>query len=96
MILLTSNDKTVKLWKLNNKTNNYSNFSFNNGLIKRNSNYLEDLPTIGATRKRNYKNAHGYNIHSVSVNSDGEHFFSADDLRINLWNVESAVECYSK
>jgi WD40 repeat protein len=37
-----------------------------------------------ATPKRIYSNAHGYHINSISINSDGETFISADDLRINL------------
>lgn len=35
-----------------------------------------------------YKNAHDYNINSLSLCPDGENFLSADDLRINIWNVE--------
>ncbi|XP_020085733.1 serine/threonine protein phosphatase 2A 55 kDa regulatory subunit B beta isoform-like [Ananas comosus] len=38
--------------------------------------------------RRVYANSHDYNIHSISNNSDGETFISADDLRINLWNLE--------
>ncbi|KAJ7828817.1 hypothetical protein B0H14DRAFT_3466058 [Mycena olivaceomarginata] len=34
-----------------------------------------------------YANAHTYRIHSISVNSDQETYISADDLRINLWNL---------
>eukprot|EP01025_Chloroclados_australasicus_P059495 TRINITY_DN7522_c0_g2_i1.p1 TRINITY_DN7522_c0_g2~~TRINITY_DN7522_c0_g2_i1.p1 ORF type:complete len:264 (-),score=16.89 TRINITY_DN7522_c0_g2_i1:326-1117(-) len=29
-----------------------------------------------------------YHINSLSMNSDGETFLSADDLRINIWNIE--------
>ncbi|XP_010479665.1 PREDICTED: serine/threonine protein phosphatase 2A 55 kDa regulatory subunit B alpha isoform isoform X2 [Camelina sativa] len=35
-----------------------------------------------------YAHAHDYHINSISNNSDGETFLSADDLRINLWNME--------
>ena len=35
-------------------------------------------------------NAHAYHINSLSVNSDGETFISADDLRVNLWHLERA------
>mmetsp|Transcript_46823 Transcript_46823/g.102283 ORF Transcript_46823/g.102283 Transcript_46823/m.102283 type:complete len:281 (+) Transcript_46823:140-982(+) len=41
-----------------------------------------------ATMRRSYCNAHAYHINSVSSNSDGESFLSADDLRINWWNTE--------
>lgn len=43
---------------------------------------------ITATPRRIFSNAHAYHINSISVNSDGETFLSADDLRVNLWNVE--------
>ena len=42
---------------------------------------------VAAVPRRVYANAHAYHINSISVNSDGETFLSADDLRINLWNL---------
>ena len=42
-----------------------------------------------------YKNCHSYNINSLSCSSDGESFLSADDLRINLWNLENNIEAYN-
>ncbi|WVZ79730.1 hypothetical protein U9M48_027275 [Paspalum notatum var. saurae] len=38
--------------------------------------------------RRVFAHAHDYHINSISNNSDGETFISADDLRINLWNLE--------
>ncbi|CAE7394796.1 unnamed protein product [Symbiodinium sp. KB8] len=46
--------------------------------------------TVCATSKRVFANAHAYHINSVSVNSDGQTFLSADDLRINLWSLDNA------
>ncbi len=43
---------------------------------------------ITASCKRLYHHVHAYHINSISLNSDGETFLSADDLRINLWNFE--------
>ncbi|XP_038700682.1 serine/threonine protein phosphatase 2A 55 kDa regulatory subunit B beta isoform-like isoform X2 [Tripterygium wilfordii] len=37
--------------------------------------------------RRIYAHAHDYHINSISNNSDGETFISADDLRVNLWNL---------
>ncbi|ONK66231.1 uncharacterized protein A4U43_C06F5580 [Asparagus officinalis] len=45
--------------------------------------------------QRVYSHAHDYNINSISNNSDGETFVSADDLRINLWNVEISNQCFN-
>ncbi|MGH0119414.1 UNVERIFIED_CONTAM: hypothetical protein FKN15_022549 [Acipenser sinensis] len=43
---------------------------------------------VEATPRRVFANAHTYHINSISVNSDCETYMSADDLRINLWNLE--------
>ena len=40
---------------------------------------------VTAKPRRVFSNAHAYHINSVSVNSDGESYLSADDLRINMW-----------
>jgi serine/threonine-protein phosphatase 2A regulatory subunit B len=48
----------------------------------------------GKTRMQ-YKNCHSYNINSLSCSPDGESFLSADDLRINLWNLENNIEAYN-
>ncbi|KAF8390452.1 hypothetical protein HHK36_024978 [Tetracentron sinense] len=42
-----------------------------------------------------YTHAHDFNINSISNNSDGETFVSADDLRINLWNLEISDQCFN-
>lgn len=44
---------------------------------------------ITAAPRRVYSNAHAYHINSISLNSDEETFLSADDLRINLWNLNA-------
>ena len=44
--------------------------------------------------RRQFKNCHNYNINSLSVSSDGESFLSADDLCINLWNLENKNLAY--
>ena len=36
-----------------------------------------------------YSNAHTYHINSISLSSDRETFLSADDLRINLWHLDT-------
>jgi hypothetical protein len=48
-----------------------------------------------ASARRVFSNAHAYHINSVSVNSDGETFLSADDLRINLWNLDISDQSYN-
>ncbi|KXN67421.1 protein phosphatase 2A regulatory subunit PR55 [Conidiobolus coronatus NRRL 28638] len=94
--LLSTNDKTIKLWKVYDKTvkvvseNNLGSPSpprfFDYSTLK--------LPTlrinesvVAAVPRRVYANAHAYHINSISINSDAETYISADDLRINLWNL---------
>lgn len=50
---------------------------------------------IAALPRKTYQNAHSYHINSISVNSDNETFLSADDLRINLWNLGVSEESFS-
>jgi serine/threonine-protein phosphatase 2A regulatory subunit B len=50
---------------------------------------------IAATPRRIYANAHTYHINSISVNSDNETYISADDLRINLWNLGIADQSFN-
>lgn len=45
--------------------------------------------------KSHYRSAHEYHINSLCISPDGEHFLSADDLRVNLWNVEDTKEVYN-
>jgi serine/threonine-protein phosphatase 2A regulatory subunit B len=50
---------------------------------------------IAAVPRKIYQNAHAYHINSISVNSDAETYLSADDLRINLWNLNISDQSFS-
>jgi len=50
---------------------------------------------IAAVPRKVYSNAHAYHIHSITVNSDQETYISADDLRINLWNLNISDQSFS-
>jgi serine/threonine-protein phosphatase 2A regulatory subunit B len=97
-------DKTVKLWKVsNNARKTYqpravASYAANKELLLPK---CIDPPGISpprpyATQKRVYSNAHTYHINSLSLNTDGETFISADDLRINWWNLDYPDTCFSK
>lgn len=90
-------DKTVKLWKVHEKQVKTAT-AMNVGppgtrgpprridrLRMPKLSVRESVVT--AAPRRVFANAHAYHINSISVNSDGESFISADDLRINLWNL---------
>ena len=100
-------DKTVKLWKLAERRKRAFGFNLRDDegqIVDGNSidmllvpryRLMEDM-VVEPTCRRVFANAHAYHINSVSVNSDGENFMSADDLRINLWNLEVSDQCFSK
>jgi serine/threonine-protein phosphatase 2A regulatory subunit B len=51
---------------------------------------------IAAVPRKVYANAHAYHVNSISINSDGETYISADDLRINLWNLSIHDQSFSQ
>lgn len=121
-MILSTNDKTVKLWKVyEKKVVNLANLNMEqrNGASaphtgsprvsalqgttagQRLNNPLKMPKVTGcelvlaARCKRMYANAHTYHINSISVNSDQETFLSADDLRLNLWNLEVTDQSFN-
>lgn len=91
--LLSTNDKTIKLWKIYEKQIRLVSENNLGGTTPVSMSNLK-LPKmtlhdkiIAASPKRIYSNAHAYHINSISINSDSETFMSCDDLRINLWNL---------
>jgi len=105
--VLTTNDKTIKLWKIHEKKvkNILSTNLPANGVAPSKTppvvNTLK-IPRVQvrdtivtATGRRVYANAHAYHINSISVNSDGETYISSDDLRINLWNLAVSDQSFN-
>ncbi|KAI5070495.1 hypothetical protein GOP47_0014838 [Adiantum capillus-veneris] len=145
LFLLSTNDKTIKLWKvLEKKVKKVSEMNVDssssqlcNGVVggsqllnsKLSTPWLENgslppcashslsdnfvfppdgipslhLPTVVSSNeithvarcRRIYTHAHDYHINSISNNSDGETYISADDLRINLWNMEVSDQSFN-
>ncbi|WOG99168.1 hypothetical protein DCAR_0518516 [Daucus carota subsp. sativus] len=127
LFLLSTNDKTVKFWKVQEKKvkklsemnpdpakssengsstrssvssghlSNGDEFSFPPGGIAslRFPVVYSNESSIMARCRRVYAHAHDYHINSISNNSDGETFISADDLRINLWNMEISNQSFN-
>lgn len=99
LYLLSTNDKTIKLWKIMERQVKLVSETNLNGMdhLPSNKFTIADLKLpkmtfhdklILAQPKKIYSNAHAYHINSISVNSDQETYLSSDDLRINLWNLE--------
>ncbi|CAL9090557.1 unnamed protein product [Musa hybrid cultivar] len=141
LFLLSTNDKTIKYWKVEEKKvkkisemNVDALQAVGNGSISSSSmtspiGYLPNggcserpyghlsydlsfppggfpslrLPVVVTSQetsliarcRRIYSHAHDYHINSISNNSDGETFISADDLRINLWNLEISNQSFN-
>jgi len=108
--VITCNDKTIKYWKVNENSRVPKSFTYKQtpslpgaGDAK-SSMVLPRIPTDGAAAvpvrkpkavmRRAYRNAHAYHINSLSANSDGETFLSADDLRVYLWHVARSDETF--
>jgi len=102
MMLLSTNDKTIKLWKIgavsSYTTNAVRNLNSKSGGSGMTSLKLPQKNTstggpLSAKMKRSYNNAHSYHVNTLTINSEGDSFASVDDLRINLWNFEDSEKC---
>lgn len=99
-------DKTIKLWKIKERQVQAvveNNLSVAQKLVAtdvrlplRLPKLVDRDPIIAASPRRMYSNAHAYHIHSIAMNSDEETFLSADDLRVNLWNLNHADQSFSR
>jgi len=102
--LLSTNDKTIKLWKISERDKKIDgNFNIRDD----EEHCFSDIQSlvipqikpmdlvVEATPKRIYANAHTYHINSISVNSDQETYLSADDLRLYCWNLENNSTCFN-
>ena len=88
--MLTTNDRVIKLWKFDYKVHrkvSKSSIGPDGQIIIPKSRLVDE--GYESVEKMQYKFCHNYNINSMSSSPDGENFLSADDLRVNLWNVEN-------
>eukprot|EP01105_Mastigella_eilhardi_P006879 TRINITY_DN18388_c0_g1_i1.p1 TRINITY_DN18388_c0_g1~~TRINITY_DN18388_c0_g1_i1.p1 ORF type:complete len:465 (+),score=132.73 TRINITY_DN18388_c0_g1_i1:71-1396(+) len=94
-LLITTNDKTIKLWKVFNKSvkriitsnDKQPETTSNTSACLHVPRVVSENCVRTAVVRKVFSNAHAYHINSISVNSDQETYISADDLRINLWNL---------
>ncbi|KAJ5080449.1 protein phosphatase pp2a regulatory subunit b [Anaeramoeba ignava] len=99
--LLSTNDKTIKLWKIYEKDTFIDNESALNFQEISSPSFLripkisKQKPTPSIHLRRVYSHAHVYDINSISVNPDQETFLSSDGLRINLWNLELTKNAFN-
>jgi serine/threonine-protein phosphatase 2A regulatory subunit B len=99
MLMLSANDKTIKLWKVSNKAVKKSEkFPSRSGMSQVNLK-LPKLKTIDQTfcpsLKRVFPNLHSYHVHSVSVCNNNSSFLSSDDLSVLAWDMEELKTTYA-
>jgi len=104
LFLLSTNDKTIKFWKIYEKRVRMvssRNVEVRNGVVSPfvaslRMPVLHPVQSIAtACLKRAFSNGHTYHINSLSFSPDGETYLSADDLRINLWNLETSASTFN-
>ncbi|GFZ04245.1 protein phosphatase 2A, regulatory subunit PR55 [Actinidia rufa] len=110
LFLLSTNDKTIKFWKVQEKKvkkisdmNMDASKAVGNGGVASSS--ISSSPRPYVANGANPDKSHNYmsNDFSFSPGSlsryvypcDGETFISADDLRINLWNLEISNQSFN-
>ncbi len=97
--LLTTNDKTIKMWKVyERKAKTMSTIDTAPPKIAPRIKIprLQTTKTVvAAAPRRVYNNAHAYHINSLSLAQDGTTFLSADDLRLNLWDIETSSTTFN-
>jgi len=95
LYVLTTNDKTIKHWKVSEKK--MKKPVFQNRTDKDMKFPTMQVNEVGyfPTLLKTYPQLHAYHINSLSTCSNGENFISGDDLRINLWSLERSNEAFN-
>lgn len=95
--MLSANDKLIKLWRIEYKKE--KKYESCKKLLQKGKLMIPRSKVINESwegcMRRQYRNAHEYHINSLSLACDGEHFLSADDLRINIWSIENNQTVYN-
>jgi serine/threonine-protein phosphatase 2A regulatory subunit B len=86
MYVVTTNDKTIKLWKICEKNIKKVVKGAGKDLNLPKLQTIESglMPTI----RKVYPNLHTYHINAISAASNEEFMLSSDDLRVYLWSLE--------
>ncbi len=97
--ILSTNDRSIKLWKVHDRIYRRpirgpspAPGTYGELVLPKLS---KSAPAPTATRKRVFTGAHSCPINSISLNSDGATFLSADECYIHIWSLDDVTECYS-
>jgi serine/threonine-protein phosphatase 2A regulatory subunit B len=95
LYILTTNDKTIKAWKISEKTLKKAVFLNKTEKDTRFPQMQVTERGLMPTLLKTYPQLHSYHINSLSTCSNGENFISGDDLRINLWTLDRNNEAFN-
>mmetsp|Transcript_11596 Transcript_11596/g.10115 ORF Transcript_11596/g.10115 Transcript_11596/m.10115 type:complete len:190 (-) Transcript_11596:1196-1765(-) len=95
LYILTTNDKTIKTWKISEKKMKKPVFLNKSEKDLKFPQMQVSETGLMPTLLRSYPQLHQYHINSLSSCSNGENFLSGDDLRINVWTLDSTNEAYN-
>jgi len=92
LYILTTNDKTVKLWKISDKSVKKVVTNSGNQLSLPKLQTVENglMPSI----RKVYPNLHNYHINSISATLSEEFMLTSDDLRVYLWSLEQPNKAF--
>ena len=80
MRLLSSNSKSIKLWKVKETNDSSSN---------------SETRSFSTKQQQIFYKLHDHSINSLSIALNEEVFLSADDLKINLWHINDPYKPYN-
>jgi serine/threonine-protein phosphatase 2A regulatory subunit B len=96
LMLFSTSDSIVKLWKIYERdcfyTDSASSIQRGNRLTL--PQRIEGGVMASTEMWASFRNAHSFNINSISLSSDHESFVSADDLRLAQWSLDRADMCF--
>eukprot|EP00300_Choanocystis_sp_HF-7_P025009 c2662_g1_i1.p1 GENE.c2662_g1_i1~~c2662_g1_i1.p1 ORF type:complete len:494 (+),score=80.98 c2662_g1_i1:207-1484(+) len=90
-LIMSANDKTIKIWKIYEKSSwlppEHITAAPTNTITVPRSSFLGSETCTKAQTV--FTNGHRYTINSLSLCTDSQTFLSSDDLRINIWDLNT-------
>lgn len=105
LYILTTNERTVKIWRVTNRAVNQvstTNLSRSNShpkhgiaelMIPKMTKGTE--PVVTSIVKKVFNNATNFHINSIAPSINGDQFLVSDDLRINMWSINDNTEAFT-
>ncbi|CAD8098954.1 unnamed protein product [Paramecium primaurelia] len=92
MYILTTNDKTVKLWKISEKNVTKVIKPSGKDLAMPKLQVVESglIPSV----RKVFPNLHNYHINSLTASNNEEFVLTSDDLKVYLWSIEQPAKAF--